>query len=290
MWRSLSDRTVLNNGVSLPWLGLGLDGIADGAPLRAAVEAALEAGCRSFDGIEPGGERDLGRALRASGIARGELVIASAIRNSAQGYAQTLEAVDRTLERLGLEYLDLCLVHGPVSGPFHRTWQAVEELYCERRVRAIGVVDFSPHQLAALLARGSVRPALNQVEVSPRRAQRALQRHCAAGNIQLQARTPGAQGQASRDPALAAIARRRGRSPDQIALRWLLQRDLPALVPATDATHLARSLDVFSFRLTPEELAQIDALDFGFLPNPDSIPRDIASGKTRERPGLSAVA
>lgn len=274
MSRQFPGRVALNNGVSIPQLGLGLYNIADGPAVEAVVESALAAGYRGFDnatlyGNEPG----VGRALAAGGVAREELFITSKAWNSEQGYQETLDAFARSLDRLGLDYLDLYLLHWPVPGRFAESWRALERLYADGRVRAIGVSNFHEQQLDTLLAAAEVVPAVNQVELHPRLRQVGLHRYCLAHGIRIQAWSPLQHGRILGHPVLGELGEKYGRSPAQIVLRHLLQQDIVAVAKAANPRHLRENLDILDFELSAFDVARIDILnrEERIGPDPDTV-------------------
>ncbi len=261
VFRSPCDRLVLNNGVSLPWLGHALHGQPGPMAVERAVSAALEAGCRSFHAdLDEAGDSAWANALRASGLARGELFLSIGSGGGKQGYAQTRESFERRLDRLGLETLDLCLLDASPASRFLDAWQALEELHGEARVRAIGLRGFPMQALRELLGACDVRPALNQIELHPLAPHKSLRQFCAAQNLQLRALPPLPGRRRAPPSALLALAERHGCSAAQIAQRWCLQRDLPVLTEETDPALLRRAGEVFDFHLDPDELALLDAL------------------------------
>lgn len=258
MFRSLSDRTVLHNGVSLPWLGIALRRPSGPRALRQTVDAAIDAGVRGFEvDMDDGGAVDFGAALRASGLPRREFFISLRVNGGEYGYAQTRESFDRAQEHLGLGHLDLMLLNRPSVARFPDAWQALEELSSEGRVRALGVVDCGISELREMLARASLRPTINQVAAYPALGQRALSQFCASENIQLRAASPLSGGRILRHPTIAAVAQDHGRTAAQVALRGLLQRDLPSVTATADPAHIREIVGVFDVHLTPEDLARL---------------------------------
>ncbi|OFI36940.1 2,5-diketo-D-gluconic acid reductase [Arthrobacter sp. SW1] len=253
----------LNNGVEMPQLGFGVFQVPD-EETTAAVAAALEAGYRSIDTAAIyGNERGVGKALANSGIDRAELFITSKVWNSDQGYEETLAAYDASLEKLGLEYLDLYLIHwpAPANDRYLDTWKALEKLHADGRVRAIGVSNFEPDQLQRVLEAGTVVPTVNQVELHPALQNRAVQAFGAEHGIATEAWSPLAQGAALKDPAVLAIAEAHGRTPAQVILRWHLQQGRVVIPKSVTPSRIAENFDVFGFELGAEELAAIDALE-----------------------------
>lgn len=253
----------LNNGIEMPQLGFGVFQVPD-AETTAAVSAALEAGYRSIDTAAIyGNEAGVGRALAESGIARDDLFVTSKVWISDHGYENTLRAYDNALERLGLDYLDLYLIHWPTPevGTYPETWRALERLYADGRVRAIGVSNFEPEHLARLESEGGVVPAVNQVELHPALQNRAVIAADAARGIITEAWSPLAQGAVLGDPVVLAIAARHGKTPAQVVLRWHLQQGRIVIPKSVTPARIAENFDVFGFDLTADELLAIDGLE-----------------------------
>ncbi|HEY4649711.1 MAG TPA: aldo/keto reductase [Gemmatimonadales bacterium] len=274
----------LNNGVEIPALGLG---VFQSPPevTAGAVEAALQAGYRLIDTAAAYlNEREVGEGLRRSGIPRGEVFLETKVWISDYGYEATLHAFEKSARKLGVDQLDLLLLHQPLSSAFQRTldaYRALERLLADGRVRAIGVSNFMPEHLDRLLAVASVVPALNQIEVHPYFQQTALQRVDAGRGIATQAWSPiggitsyrGMEKRSFDDPTLLEIAREHGKSAAQVMLRWHLQEGRSAIPKSVKPARIAENFDVFDFELTAEQIAAIDALDTGVRggPDPDSI-------------------
>ncbi|MFE6735320.1 aldo/keto reductase [Microbacterium sp. NPDC057650] len=265
----------LNNGIRMPQLGFGVFQVPD-AETTVAVAAALQAGYRSIDTAAVyGNEAGVGRAIAESGLPREELFITSKVWVSDHGYDNALRAYDEALERLGLEYLDLFLVHWPTpaSGLYPETWRALEKLYADGRVRAIGVSNFEPAHLAQISGEGRMVPAVNQVELHPALQNRAVVAANEARGIVTEAWSPLAQGAVLGDDAVLAAAAAHGKSPAQVVLRWHLQQGRVVIPKSVTPSRIAENLDVFDFELTADELAAIDGLerDGRTGPHPDSF-------------------
>jgi len=265
----------LNSGVTMPQLGFGVFQVPDDET-TAAVAEALRVGYRSIDTAAIyGNERGVGRAIAESGIERSELFITSKVWNSDQGYDATLRAFDTALEKLGLDQLDLYLIHWPTPDRdlYVDTWRALERLHADGRVRAIGVSNFQPAHLDRLLADARVVPAVNQVELHPALQNREVAAANAAHGIATEAWSPLAQGAVLQDPAVLAIATAHGVTPAQAVLRWHLQQGRIVIPKSVTPARIAENLDVFGFELTADELASIDALerDGRTGPHPDEF-------------------
>lgn len=276
----------LNNGVELPALGLGA--MVFQSPREetvGAVEAAISSGYRLIDTAAAYfNEREVGEGIRRSGIARSELFIETKVWISDYGYDATLHAFDKSARKLGVDQIDLLLLHQPVPSGFDRTlaaYRALEKLLADGRVRAIGVSNFMPEHLARLLAAVSVVPAVNQIEVHPYFQQTALQRVHAQHGIATQAWSPiggitaymGGEKSAFDDPTLGEIGRQHGKSPAQVMLRWHLQEGRSAIPKSIKPARIAENFDIFDFELSSEQIAAIDALDTGVRrgPEPEGI-------------------
>lgn len=274
----------LNNGVELPALGLGVFQ-SPPAETATAVQSATAAGYRLIDTAAASmNERDVGEGIRRSGLARDEVFLETKVWISDYGYDATLHAFDKSARKLGVERLDLLLLHQPLPSAFERTldaYRALERLLADGRVRAIGVSNFMPEHLDRLLAVASVVPAVNQIEVHPYFQQGALRRVHAEHGIATQAWSPiggvtsygGGERSAFDDPTLRELARQHGKSPAQVMLRWHLQHGRSAIPKSVKPARIAENFDVFDFELTGEQIASIDALDTGVRggPEPDSI-------------------
>jgi 2,5-diketo-D-gluconate reductase A len=253
----------LNNGVRMPQLGFGVFQVPE-QQTEAAVGSALAAGYRSIDTASVyGNEAGVGRAIAASGIPRGELFVTTKLWNADQGRGKAEAALAASLERLGLDYLDLYLIHWPAPqhGLYLETWEVFEQALVDGTARAIGVSNFLPEHLDRLAALGGTVPAVNQIELHPRFQQHATVAANRAAGIATEAWSPLAQGALLDHPVITGIAGRHGRSPAQVILRWHLQQERVVIPKSATPARIAANLDVFGFALTAAELAAIDALD-----------------------------
>ena len=253
----------LNNGVAMPQLGFGVFQVPNDET-QEAVTAALAAGYRSIDTAAVyGNEEGVGRALAASKLPRAELFITSKVWISDLGYAETLAAYDASLAKLGLEYLDLYLIHwpAPATDAYLESWKALEELLAAGRVRAIGVSNFLPEHLEKVIALGGTVPAVNQVEIHPALQQRAISDFDAANGIATEAWSPLAQGAVLSDPAVLAIAEAHGKTPAQVVLRWHMEQGRIIIPKSVTPARIAENLNILDFELTDADLAAIDALE-----------------------------
>ncbi|MBN6037228.1 aldo/keto reductase [Amycolatopsis sp. 195334CR] len=262
----------LNNGVVMPQLGYGVFQVPD-AETAAAVTSALEAGYRSIDTATVyGNERGVGQALADSGIAREDLFVTTKLWNSDQGYDQALRAFDASAERLGLDYLDLYLIHWPTPerGLYTETWRALEKLHADGRVRAIGVSNFQPSHLDELARTSSVVPAVNQVEVHPYLQQAEVREYDEKHGIATEAWSPLAKGgDLLADPVVRELASKHDRTPAQVVLRWHLQLGNVVIPKSVTPARIRENLAVFDFALADEDLSALASLDRGERTGPD---------------------
>ncbi|MFS0673962.1 aldo/keto reductase [Ornithinibacillus sp. 179-J 7C1 HS] len=262
MISSLDGKVVLNNGVEMPGFGLGVYKVEDGNQVVRAVRAAIESGYRHIDTASfYDNERGVGKAVSESGIPREELFITSKVWNDQQGYDLTLRAFEDSLEKLGTDYLDLYLVHWPVSGKFKETYRALEKIYEDGRVRAIGVSNFHIHHLEDLLVDCNIKPAVNQVEYHPHLTQVELKAFCEKENIQMEAWSPLKRGRLLDEPTLKEIGEKYGKSVAQIILRWDIQNQVITIPKSIKEERIRENADIFDFELTKEEMTKIDGLN-----------------------------
>lgn len=273
MAKHITDCAVLHNGVRMPWLGLGVWRVKEGDEVIQSVKAALATGYRSIDTAAVyKNEEGVGVAIRESGVPREEIFVTTKVWNADQGYESTLRAFDESRKKLGLEYLDLYLIHWPVKGKYKETWKALERLYRDGAVRAIGVCNFHIHHLEDLLADAEIKPMVNQVECHPLLTQQELHRFCRDHGIQMEAWSPLMQGNLDQ-PLLHELAAKYGRTPAQIVLRWDLQRGLVTIPKSINPQRIAENARVFDFELSAEDMAAIDAMNENrrFGPDPDNF-------------------
>ena len=276
---------LLNNTVELPAIGLGVFQTPP-EETRAAVEAALATGYRHIDTAAAyGNEREVGEAVRTSGIPRDEVFLETKIWISDYGYEETLHGFDKSAAKLGVDQIDLLILHQPLPSDFAKTieaYRALETLLEAGKVRAIGVSNFMVEHLTELLEKATVVPAVNQIEVHPYFQQKPVQQFGTEHGILTQAWSPiggitfyrdGRQGSTLQDPVIGGIADTHGRTPAQVMVRWHLQQGRSAIPKSTKAHRIAENFDVFDFDLSRDELAAIDALDTGQRGGPE--PSDI---------------
>lgn len=275
-------RTVLNNGVQMPVLGLGM--MLQGEGVENAVRAALDAGYRLFDNAALyGNEAACGEALRRSGVPRRELFISSKLRNACHRYEDALSEFDKSLKRFQTEYLDLYLIHWPCPevGLYTEAWRALERLYDEGLVRAIGLSNFHAPEIERVLGVCHTPPAVNQLECNPYHSIVPLRAYCRDRGIRTEAWFPlgGPAVLPAGEPApgrplllderLGALARRYGKSPAQIVLRWEIQKGMIAIPKSGRPERIRENADIFDFALSETDLASIDAMNFNRRVGPD---------------------
>ncbi len=253
---------LLGTGARIPIVGLGVWQAQSGGETYQAVTTAIELGYRHIDTARIyGNEADVGAAVRASSVSRAELFVTTKLWNDDHGYDATLRAFDKSLSRLGLEYVDLYLVHWPVAGKRLDTWRAFERLFEENRARAIGVSNYLVPHLVELLAKATHVPAVNQLELTPflqRRETRAL---CKQHQIVVEAYSPLTRGKRLGHPVVQAIAQEVGRSPAQVLLRWGVQHGLVVLPKSVTPERIAENAALFDFALDAAAMERLDALE-----------------------------
>jgi len=268
-------RIALATGAQIPQVGLGVWQSPQGAATRDAVTAALDLGYRHVDTARIyRNEADVGAAIKASSVPRAEVFVTTKLWNDDHGYDTALRALDASLGRLGLDYVDLYLVHWPVAGKRRDSWRALERAFADGRARAIGVSNYLVPHLRELLGEAKVVPHVNQIELTPflqRRDTRAL---CAEHGIVVEAYSPLTRGQRLGDPTVTAIARAAGRSPAQILLRWGIQHGHVILPKSIHRERIAENAAVFDFTLDAAAMAKLDGLEEGLTVgwDPDGAP------------------
>jgi methylglyoxal/glyoxal reductase len=259
---NLKDTTTLHNGVKMPWVGLGVFKVTDGEEVVQSVKAAIKNGYISIDTAAIyKNEEGVGQAIKESGVPREELFITTKLWNADQGYESTLEAFETSMNKLGLEYLDLYLIHWPGKDKYKETWRAFEKLYKEGRVRAIGVSNFLVHHLEDLMSTAEIKPMVNQVEFHPHLTQKELLAFCEKEGIQLEAWSPLKQGQLLNEPVLEDIAHKYNKSVAQVILRWDLQHGVVTIPKSIKEHRIIENANIFDFELTIEDMGKIDELN-----------------------------
>ena len=258
---TINSTVTLNNGVKMPLLGLGVYQ-ARGREGEQAVTWALETGYRHIDTAKfYGNEAEVGRAVKRSGLPREDIFVVTKLWNSDHGYKAARAAFQESQQRLDLGIVDLYLIHWPVSAQRGESWRALEELAAEGRVRAIGVSNYTIEHLEELLTTARVVPAVNQVEFHPWLYQKELLEFCRVHGIQLEAYSPLTKGERLRDPRLEAIARKYGKSPAQMLIRWCLQHEVVVIPKSTNPQRIRENADIYDFEISAEDMCRLDAFD-----------------------------
>jgi 2,5-diketo-D-gluconate reductase A len=253
----------LNNGVEIPILGFGVFQIADPAECERSVVDAIQTGYNHIDtAASYMNEEAVGRGIKQSGVAREKLFITTKLWIQSNGYEGTLKAFERSLKRLQVDYLDLYLIHQPF-GDVYGEWQAMEELYQQGKVRAIGVSNFQPDRIMDLMIHNKILPAVNQIEVNPFHQQIDTQTFLQDNNVQVEAWAPFAEGKNNifQNETLLSIAAKHNKSVAQVILRWLVQRGIIALAKSTRKERMMENINVLDFELSAEDMAAITTLD-----------------------------
>jgi diketogulonate reductase-like aldo/keto reductase len=276
MWKaavmsiSLESTVALHDNVDIPLLGLGVFRVDEGAAVEAAISAALSYGYRHIDTATIyKNEEGVGRAIAASGIDRSDLFVTTKLWNSDQGYEPALAAINTSLAKLRLDYVDLYLVHWPKPEHMEETWRAMEEIQRSGKARAIGVSNFLPEHIDQLAETATVMPSINQIEFHPHLQSPELVAYCEAHNIVLEAWSPLKAGRIIDDPELQAIADVHGVTVPQVVLRWMLQRGVVAIPKSVSPSRIAQNADLYGFELSPDEVARINAMDRNDRVGPD---------------------
>lgn len=252
----------LNSGQTIPQLGLGLWKMYLGKTCREAVQAALDIGYRHFDTAQVYlNEQHLGRALSESDVDRKNVFITTKIRRGNFGESDLLPSFEKSLKKLRTDYVDLLLLHFPVTGERQAAWKRMEELHKSGQARAIGVSNYTVKHLEELLASCKVKPAVNQVELHVFLQQTELITYCKQHDIVIEAYSPLAHGQGMDDPVLAGLAKKHGKTPAQIMLRWLVEQGLVVIPKSSHRDRLQQNFDIFDFKLDATDLKKIAGLD-----------------------------
>ncbi|RIX48702.1 aldo/keto reductase [Paenibacillus nanensis] len=274
MTQHLQSVTTLANGVSMPWFGLGVFQVEEGEELVNAIRSAVAFGYRSIDtaaiyGNESSVGEGIRQAMAENGLKREDLFVTSKVWNADLGYESTLAAYETSLSKLGLDYLDLYLIHWPVAGKYKDAWRALEKLYKDGRIKAIGVSNFQIHHLKDVMEGAEIKPMVNQVEFHPRLTQKELLAYTSEQGIQLEAWSPLMQGQLLNDPALTEIAGQYGKSVAQVILRWDLQHGVVTIPKSTKEQRIIENASIFDFELSQADMDRIDGLNQNLRVGPD---------------------
>lgn len=261
----------LNNGVEMPYLGLGTFQSNEGAEVKNAIHFALDAGYRLIDTAAfYANEKGVGEAIREHEIDRSEVFVTTKVWNDDQGYDKTLKAFDASIDKLGFDYIDLYLVHWPVTGKFKDTWKALEKIYRDGRVKAIGISNFLKVHLDQLLPDVEIVPAVNQMEYHPYLIQQELVDLCRQNGIVYQAWSPLMLGRVFEVPLLKTLSKKYRKNQAQIVLRWSLQNGVASIPKSVNQQRIESNADIFDFELSADDMAAINALDcnhrFGYDP------------------------
>ncbi|MGM1046302.1 MAG: aldo/keto reductase [Bacillota bacterium] len=271
--QAFTDGPTLHDGIKMPWLGLGVYKTQEGEEVIQSVKSAIAAGYRSIDTAAIyGNEEGVGQAISECGVPREELFITTKVWNEDQGYESTLKAFETSRKKLGLDMLDLYLVHWPGKDKYKETWKALIHLQKEGLVRSIGVSNFHIHHLRDIIEDSGVVPTVNQVELHPLNNQKELLQYARENNIVLEAWSPLMQGHLDQ-PVIAKIAEKYGKSAAQVVLRWDLQNGIIVIPKSVKEHRIRENADIFDFELSAEDMSAIDGLNENkrFGPNPDEF-------------------
>ncbi|MGG0471031.1 aldo/keto reductase [Priestia aryabhattai] len=274
MMKNLQDTVTLHNGVKMPGFGLGVFKVEEGPELVNAIKVAIKHGYRSIDtaaiyGNEEGVGQGIREGLKEAGISRENVFVTSKVWNADLGYDATIAAYETSLKKLGLDYLDLYLIHWPVEGKYKEAWRALETLYKKGKVKAIGVSNFQVHHLKDLMEDAEIKPVINQVEYHPRLTQKELQAFCEKHHIQLEAWSPLMQGELLDNEVLTEIANKHNKSVAQVILRWDVQNGIITIPKSTKEHRIVENASIFDFELNKEEMERIDELNQNHRVGPD---------------------
>jgi diketogulonate reductase-like aldo/keto reductase len=268
----INSRVKLNNGESIPYLGLGVYTIKPSVAVPI-INWALNLGYRLIDTARLyGNEREVGEAVRTSAIPRKDIFVTTKLWNTDHGFNKAIEAFESSLDIMGLDYIDLYLIHWPV--PKHRldSWKALESLLETEKVKSIGVSNYMISHLEELLEQCDIVPVINQIEYHPWLYRKDLQEYCSGKNIRIEAYSPLTKGRKLSDPYLLDVASKYSKSTSQILIRWCLEHDVITIPMSSSQEHLKENTEVFDFSLSKEDISSLDSLDQGYVVSWD--PRD----------------
>jgi methylglyoxal/glyoxal reductase len=272
---SLRHRVKLNSGVEMPVLGLGVYQSPAGSITQKAARSALRFGYRMIDTARIyGNETDVGQAVRDSGLAREDVFLTTKLWNSDQGSDSTIRACEASMRRLGVRFLDLYLIHFPVTETRTESWRAMTTLLKEGKCRSIGVSNFTIHHLEQLLQKSDVTPVVNQVEFHPFLYQKELLRYCQEKRVQVEAYSPLARAERLRHPTIVSISAKYSKSPAQVMIRWSLQHGLVAIPKSVEEKRIRENALVFDFKISDEDMQALDSLNENLRTNwdPTNVP------------------
>ena len=268
--KTIADRIELNNGVRMPWLGLGVFQMTGPSEAENAVSWAIEAGYRAIDTAAAyGNEEDVGRGIRMSPVPREELFLTTKVWNADLRSGKVREAFEASLKRLGTDYIDLYLIHWPVPNCYKAAWDILQTLYSEGRIRAIGVSNFMEEHLDDIITDVGVVPAVNQIEYHPRLVQPKLMDYCRERNIRITAWSPLMQGGVFQIPEIGRVAEKHGRTVVQIVLRWNLQNGVIVIPKSSRRDRIRDNGDIFDFHLDEQDMAVLNGLNTAERTGPD---------------------
>lgn len=279
---TVKDFWMLNNGVRIPCVGFGTWQTPDGETAVQAVKSALEAGYVHIDTAAAyDNEASVGRGIREADVKREDLFVTSKLWNGNRGYDKTMEAFEKTMKDLGLEYLDLYLIHWPaVANQFENwqelnlsTWRAFEQLYKDGRIRAIGLSNFMPHHMEPLMAEAEIRPMVNQIEFHPGQMQRETVEYCRQHDILVEAWSPLGTGRMLTNPTLQSIAGKYEKSVAQLCIRWCLQNEVLPLPKSVTPSRIRENAQVFDFKISRDDMEQINKM--GYIGGSGLVPDEI---------------
>lgn len=255
---------VLNNGVEIPRIGFGTYKM-HGYELEKALEVALEAGYRHIDtATDYGNEKEIGSILKKLGVKREDIFLTTKVWNDDQGFENTLKAIDVSLDNLKTDFVDLYLVHWPVPRKRLQTWEAMIQLYDERKARSIGVSNYTSNHIDELMKNSSITPVVNQIEITPYLYQKELAEKCESYDIKIQAHSPLVRGTKLDEPVILEIANKHKKSSAQVLIRWSLQKGFVVLPKSSTSSRIKENIDIYDFELNESEMKNLDSLNNNF--------------------------
>ncbi len=262
MINRLDGKVKLHNGVEMPGFGLGVYKVEDGREVEQSVSAALEFGYRMIDTAAfYQNEAGVGRSVKQSGIKRDDIFITTKVWNDDHGYDETLRAFEKSMEQLQLDYLDLYLIHWPIQGKYKETWRAMERLYDEKAIRAIGVSNFHVHHLERLMTTANVKPMVNQIEYHPHLTQKEVKAFCEKEQIRMEAWSPLKKGRLFDEATIVELAKKYDKTPAQIILRWDIDTNVITIPKSINRERIKENADIFDFQLTEEDIERLNRLN-----------------------------